>query len=65
MTTDPLDDLLKQRSHEITALANNLSPVMTRFRFWVCPNGCRGIVTWTGSFAVCGSCGETSEDRRL
>jgi hypothetical protein len=25
--------------------------------FWVCPNGCRGIVTWDNGVAVCGECG--------
>lgn len=34
----------------------------TRFKFWVCPAGCRETVVWEGDLATCGKCGTTSKD---
>lgn len=56
---------------EAEALAANPAPAPTRsdilemignapWRFWTCPRGCQGVVSWEGNLATCGKCGTNS-----
>ena len=33
------------------------------FKFWVCPNLCRGFVDWDGDKATCRTCGRTNQKK--